>query len=205
MPKRLIAIIVILLSSYVAYAAKKSDKDAEYVITPQPRDDYEVKDNVIYYRRGEAGMMFELADGNTVSRYYAERGASQLGNPFAQNTDLQKCTIFLVTLINHTNGALTFTPGYVVMKVGDEASFPLDFAMLYSAMEPYPTGVRKILEKSIYHSPEAVRPGEVISKFLFYPALPRKNIDFRLEIDYMYFEDHEIRTKLYYTIRKKKD
>jgi hypothetical protein len=199
MSKRLIAIFIILASSYVS----ADDRNAVYEVTAQPRDDYEVKDNIIYYRHGNAGMVFELASPEVVARYYADRGARQVGNPFMGSPDLGHATIFLVTLINRTNGNLTFTPGYVVLKVGDEASFPLDFAMLYSALEAYPPNLHRILEKSIFHSPEAVRPGQIVSKFLFYPPLPRKETDFRLEIDYLYFEDHEVRTRFHYTIRKK--
>ena len=150
-------------------------------------------------------MIFELAGPETVPRYYADRGAGQIGNPFLRSPDLATATTFLVTLVNRTNGVQTFTPGYVVLKAGDATSFPLDFSMLYGAMEKYPPELHKILEKSIFHSPESVRPGDVVSKFLFYPPLPRKNVDFRLEIDYLYFEDKEVRTTFYYTIRKKKD
>lgn len=204
MPKRLIAILIILLSSYVV-SARDKDENAVYEITAQPHEGYEVKNNIIYYRRGEAGMIFELAGPETVTRYYKDRGAPQIGNPFLRSPDLAGATVFLVTLVNHTQGVQTFTPGYVVLKVGDATSFPLDFSMLYSAMETYPPDLHKILDKSIFHSPEAVKPGDVISKFLFYPPLPRKNADFRLEIDYLYFEDKEVRTTFYYTIRKKKD
>lgn len=203
MPKRLIVLFIVLLSSY---AFAKKDDNAVYEITAVPHEGYEVKDNAIYYRLGNGGMIFELADNNILTKYYADRGASRLGNPFLQSPDLANATVFLVTLINRSNGSLTFTPGYVVMKVGDASAFPLDFSMLLSSMEVYPPAVHKILEQSIFYSPETVRPGKVVSKFLLYPPLPRKNIDFRLDIDYLYFEDKEVRrTSFRYTIRKKKE
>ena len=201
MSKRLIVILLVLLSSY---AHAKKDDNAVYEIILQPRPEYEIKGNAIYYRNGKAGMIFELADGDTIGKYYSDRGAPQMGNPFQQDPELQQSTIFLVTLVNKTNGVLTFTPGYVVMKVKDDASPAMDFTQMLTLLESYPQGVRKILDNSIFHSPEAVRPGQVVSKFLFLPALPKKEVDFRIEIDYLYFDHQEVRTKFYYSIRKQK-
>ena len=201
MPKRLTILLIVLLSSYVF--AKKDD-NAVYEILAEPHEGYEVRDNIIYYRQGNAGMIFELADGNTVAKYFADRGAARLGNPFLQAPDLAASTAFLVTLINKTFGNLTFTPNYVLMKVGDTTSFPMDYSNLLGSMQEFPLDVQKILDKSIFHSPESIRPGETVSKFLLLPALPRKNTNFKLDIDNMYFQNKEVRTSFRYTIRKKK-
>ncbi|HSP06850.1 MAG TPA: hypothetical protein VLR94_06705 [Acidobacteriota bacterium] len=201
MPKRLIALLIVLLSSY---AFAKKDDNAVYEITAEPHEGYEVKDNVIYYRQGSAGVIFELAQDATIRKYYADRGAAWLANPFLQSPDLATATVFLVSLVNRTNSVLSFTPGYVVMKMGDMTSFPMDFSLLLTAMQDYRSDVHKILDRSIYSSPVDVHPGEVVSKFLFYPHLPSKNASFRIEVDNLYFQNKEARVTFYYSMHKKK-
>jgi hypothetical protein len=138
-----------------------------------------------------------------VSRYYAERGAKGLGNPFSQG-ELAESTIFLVTILNRSNGTATFTPGLVTLRIKTEASFPLDIAELMALMETTPEADQKILQDSIYHSPEIVRAGQVVSKFLMFPPLPNKRIEFKLEFDYIYFETKEVRAAFSFAKEKVK-
>ena len=121
-----------------------------------------------------------------------------MGNPFLRE-EFQNPTVFIVTIFNRTNGNATFTPGLVALKIKDEASFPLDYIILMQAIEGLPARDKRVLEESIFHSPETIPHGEVISKFLLFPPLPDKNLEFRLEFDYLYFESKEVRTKFYFT------
>lgn len=193
MPKNLIAIVIVLLSiSILSFA------EATPTLVPKQNESYEVKEGKIYYRHGNAGMILEAASADAIAAYYKERGA-ELGNPFGiPGGELRDSTFFLVSLLNRTNGNLTFTPRYVTLKIKTEASFPLDFTVLLGMLENYNVDHRKILTNSIYHSPETVRPGKVISKFLIFPPLPKKFREVKLEFDYLYFEDKEIQVNFYF-------
>lgn len=170
-------------------------------LRPKPHDGYEVKDGKIYFRKGNAGIVLEVASAEMIGNYYRERGL-EMGNPFARlGTGMQNPAFFLVTLLNRTNGSLTFTPRYVIAKIKTEAYFPLDYLSMMEVMEDEQTGIRKILEKSIYHSPELLHPGTVVSKFLIFPELPKKFDDLRLSFDYLYFETTEIKSDFFFTTK----
>jgi hypothetical protein len=192
MPKKVSTIFIVLLVAFQAFAA------ASPTLVPKQHDSYEVKEGKIYYRHGNAGLILEVADHDRIAAYFKERGA-ELGNPFGvQGGELRDSTFFLVTMLNRTNGNLTFTPRYVTLKIKTEASFPLDFTVLLGMLENFNANHRKIVASSIYHSPETVRPGTVISKFLIFPALPKKFREVKLEFDYLYFEDKEIRLNFFF-------
>jgi hypothetical protein len=192
MPERLTAIVIVLLLSYGVLAADS------YLIRPAVHEGYQVKEDLIQFRNGNAGVTIKPAKSLDISGYYSNRGAPFMGNPFLRE-EFQNPTVFIVTIFNRTNGNATFTPGLVALKIKDEASFPLDYIILMQAIEGLPLRDKKILEDSIYHSPETIRSGEVVSKFLLFPPLPDKNLEFRLEFDYLYFESKEVRTKFYFT------
>lgn len=191
MPKSLIAIVVVLLSSYYSIYADS------FWIHPAVHEGYEVKEDRIYFRSGESGLIVDCVRGQEAANYYAERGASWMGNPF-RRTEFAKPTIFLVTIFNRTNGNATFTPGMVAIRVRTEASFPMEYSSLMAALESFPTRERKILEQSIFHSPEIIRSGDVVSKFLLFPPLPEKALEFKLDFDYLYFEQKEVRARFYF-------
>lgn len=192
MPKKVSIIIIVLLVSWGAFVA------ASPTLVPKQHESYEVKESKIYYRHGNAGLILEVANADSIAAYFKERGA-ELGNPFGiPGGELRDSTFFLVTLLNRTNGNLTFTPRYVTLKIKTEASFPLDFTVLLGMLEYYNVNHRKILANSIYHSPETVRPGKVIRKFLIFPPLPKKFREVKLEFDYLYFEDKEIRLNFFF-------
>ncbi len=191
MPKILTAIFIILLSSYYNICADS------FLIHPAVHEGYQVKEDRIYFRSGEAGLIVDCVRGQEAANYFTERGASWLGNPF-QQTAFANPTIFLVTIFNRTNGNATFTPGMVTIRIKTEASFPMEYSALMAALESFPTRERKILEQSVFHSPEIIRSGDVVSKFLLFPPLPEKALEFKLDFDYLYFEQKEVRARFYF-------
>jgi hypothetical protein len=106
-----------------------------------------------------------------------------------------------VTLLNRTNGSVTFTPRYVIARIKTEAYFPLDYLSMMEVVEQEDLTGRKLLEKSIYHSPELLHPGAVVSKFLIFPELPKKFDDIRLSFDYLYFENSEVKSDFIFTTK----
>lgn len=200
MPKTLIAIGIILLLSYLTCSA--ADKDFELEIVPKAHEGYEVKDGKIYYRYGKAGLILESANSTVIQKYFAERGSS-VANPFLDtDEDLENGTFFLLSLINHSKGTLTFTPRYIALKIKTEASFAIDFTVLMSIMQGLDPYNRKLLEHSIYHSPETIQPGDSETKFLVFPPLPKKEAELKMEFDYLFFENKELKT-FFYFIRQK--
>jgi hypothetical protein len=192
MSKTVITIFIVLCSALCF-------GDSPKTLTPKPHESYEIKDGKIFYRHGNAGLVLEAADSETIARYYSERGAPNLGNPFSSaNIDLRDGTFFLISLVNRTNGNLTFTPRYVTLKIKTDASFPLDFTLLLGLLENYNAQLRKVLTNSIFHSPETIPAGTVMSKFLIFPPLKKKFKELKLEFDYLYFEDKEVRLNFYF-------
>jgi hypothetical protein len=166
---------------------------------PKPHEGYEVKGDKIFFRHGEAGLVIEVATTEKITKYYKDRG-SEIGDPFQKmGGDVENATVFLVTLVNRTNGNLTFTPRYVLAKVKSDAYFALDYTVLLDVLESQQPPVAKILEKSIFHSPELLQPGNVVSKFLVFPQLPKKFDEVKLEFDYLYFENFEVKSNFYFT------
>ena len=191
MPKRLILVASLLLSFSLEAAE----------LRPKPKEGYEVKDERILFRKGNAGMIVEVATPQKIEQYFRERGA-QIPDPFATiASTMQNPVFFIVTLLNRTNGSLTFTPRYVIAKIKTDAYFPLDYLTMMEVMEDQEPGRRKLLEKSIYHSPELLDPGKVISKFLIFPQLPGKFEEIRLSFDYLYFENTEIKSDFVFTTK----
>lgn len=161
--------------------------DYTYEIHPKPHKEYEIKDDKIFYRVGDSGLILQLVDPNQVAEFYEERGA-HIGDPLqGLGDEAEGATIFLLTLINRTHGSLTFTPGYVLMKVGDNSSFAMDFTVLLPLLDNLDDKTRKIVQDSVFHSPEVIRPGTVVSKFLIYPGLPKKFDEFKISFDYVFF------------------
>ena len=169
---------------------------------PKPHESYEVKDGKILFRKGNAGIILEVATPAMIEKYYSDRGVT-LENPFNRIIEgMVNPTVFLVTLLNRTNGSLTFTPRYVIAKIKTDAYFPLDYLSMMEVMEAEAQDSRKILEKSIFHSPELLHPGKVVSKFLIFPELPKKYDDLKLQFDYLYFENSEIKTEFLFTTKE---
>ena len=193
MPKRLILSLLLLLSVLAQVEAAG--------LRPKPHEGYEIKEGKIYFRRGNAGIMLEVASPQMIEKYFKDRGAD-VGNPFAQmSSGMQNPAFFLVTLLNRTNGSLTFTPRYVIAKIKTEAYFPLDYLTMMEVVEQEQTERRKLLEKAIYHSPELLHPGTIVSKFLIFPELPKKFDDLRLSFDYLYFENSEVKSDFFFTTK----
>ena len=169
---------------------------------PKPHESYEIKDGRIQFRRGNAGIMLEVATSAMIEKYFSDRGVT-ITNPFNRIIEgMTNPTVFLVTLFNRTNGSLTFTPRYVIAKIKTDAYFPLDYLSMMEVVEAEAQDSRKILEKSIYHSPELIHPGKVVSKFLIFPELPKKYDDLKLQFDYLYFENAEIKTEFLFTTKE---
>src|SRR5262245_49522806 len=125
MSKTINALFIVLLISYGICLAsdKNKDKDIEYENIPKPHEGYEVKDGKIYYRQGKAGSIVEPANNDVISKYFRDRGSS-VDNPFVgSDEEFSNSTFFLISLINHSKGVLTFTPGYVTLKIKTDASF----------------------------------------------------------------------------------
>jgi hypothetical protein len=193
MPKRLILSLLVVLCA-LAHAEAAG-------LRPKPHEGYEIKDGKIYFRRGNAGIILEVATTQMIEKYFKDRGGD-VGNPFAQlTTGMQNPAFFLVTLLNRTNGSLTFTPRYVIAKIKTEAYFPLDYLTMMEVVEQEQTDRRKLLEKAIYHSPELLHPGAIVSKFLIFPGLPKKFDDLRLSFDYLYFENSEVKSDFFFTTK----
>jgi hypothetical protein len=189
---RFFAIPVILLLSYCTASADS------FWIHPVQHEGYEViSQEEIHFRSGNAGIIMKAVRGDEAAKYFADRGAGWVGNPFLQE-EFENPTIFLVTVLNRTNGNATFTPGMVTIRIGTEASFPLEYTTLIGILEVFPKNEQKILERSIFHSPEIIKHGEVMTKFLLFPPLPQKALDFKLDFDFLYFEQKEIKTRFYF-------
>ncbi len=180
----------------MAFAGK--DEFVEFEIIPKPQDGYEVKDGKIFYRHGKAGLILEPADETVIDRYFTERGSS-IANPFRNaDPELGNSTFFLLSLINQSKGTLTFTPGYIALKIKTEASFPMDFTVLMGIMQGLDAFYRKLLDQSVYHSPEAIQPGNTLTKFLVFPQLPPKKSELKMEFDYLFFESKELKNYFYF-------
>jgi hypothetical protein len=125
--------------------------DVQLPLHPKSHEGYEVKDDKIYFRHGDAGLILEVATPEKIAKYYKERG-SEVTNPFEKlGGNLENATIFLVTLLNRTNGNLTFTPRYVLAKIKSEAYFPLDYMVMLDILETQQRPMKKLLENSIFH------------------------------------------------------
>jgi hypothetical protein len=203
MSKTISTLFIVLLLSYVICLASDKDKNIEYENIPKPHEGYEVKDGKIYYRQGKAGAIIEPADDQVIVRYFQERGSSD-ANPFVgSDEEFSNSTFFLISLVNHSKGALTFTPGYVTLKIKTDASFPIDFTVLMGIMQGMDAYPAKLLEKSIFHSPEMIQSGDSVSKFLVFPPLPHNDSELKMEFDYLFFESTELKQFFYFTRQKK--
>jgi hypothetical protein len=193
MPKRLICVLLLCIGTFAHANAA--------LLRPKPNDGYEIKEGKIYFRRGNAGLIVQAATPELIEKYYMERGAPA-GNPLLNiSRGMQNPVFFLVTLINRTNGSLTFTPRYVIAKIKTDAYFPLDYLTMMDVLEDQPPAMKSLLEKSIYHSPELLQPGKIVTKFLIFPELPKEFDDIRLSFDYLYFESTEIKSDFLFTTR----
>jgi hypothetical protein len=198
MQKRLGFILALFLFSI---ARSSFGSDSPLPLHPKPHDGYEIKDGKIYFRHGEAGLILEVATPDKIQKYYKERG-SEIANPFEKlGGEIENATIFLVTLLNRTNGSLTFTPRYVLAKIKSEGYFALDYTVMLDILETQQPPMKKLLENSIFHSPEIVQPGTVVTKFLVFPQMPKKIDDLRLEFDYLYFENFEVKSTFFFTTK----
>lgn len=197
MPKRLITtIIIVLLSSYVC------SEDVLLPFHPRQEKGYEVKDEKVYFRAGNAGMTVEIANEASIEQYFRERG-TPLGNPFpGLHPQLQTAMIFQVTIINRTNGSISFTPRYSTLRLGYDAFFPLDFTLMLPMLDDVKPQEKLVLLNSVFHSTETIPQDTARTKFLIFPAVSSKKKEMTLEFDYLYFEDREIRAKFYYERKK---
>jgi hypothetical protein len=195
MQKILIVTTLCMLCFSIASAGPVSQ------LHPKPHDGYDVKGDKIYFRHGNAGLILEVATPDKIAEYYRERG-SEVGNPFVKlGGELQNSTIFLLTLLNRTKSNLTFTPRYVLAKIKSDAYFALDYTVLLDIIDSPDGSLGKILEKSVYHSPELLQPGKIVTKFLVFPELPKKFDDLKMEFDYMYFGNFEMKSTFYFTTK----
>lgn len=145
--------------------------------------------------------MIEAATTGRIEQFYRERGAD-IPNPFGSfAATMENPAFFIVTLLNRTNGSLTFTPRYVIAKIKTDAYFPLDYLTMMEVMEDQEPSRRKLFEKSIYHSPELIEPGKIVSKLLIFPQLPKKYEEIKLSFDYLYFENTEIKSDFVFTTK----
>lgn len=178
--------------------------DYYYETHPKPHEGYEVKDDKIYYRSGNAGLVLELADANKIAAFYTERHAA-VQNPFAlMDEEVQHGTIFLLTLINRTHSDLTFTPGYVVLRIKDQGFFAMDFTVLIPYLDPLDSGERRMMEDTVFHSPEIIKPGKAIQKFIIFPGLPGKYGDYKVSFDYLFFGNKEAKIDFFFERQKLK-
>lgn len=195
-PVSLITILIILFLSQSGSAVTPFD------LVPVPHEGYETKENTIYFRSGNVGIVLESATDATIAKYYRDRGID-LGNPFSRlGGEMQGASIFMLTLINRTTGSLTFTPRYITLKIKTEAYFPMDFTVLLGIVDGQEKRIQDVVEKSVYHSPDSLSPGQVVTKFLIFPALPKKFEEIKLEFDYLYYGSQEIRTTFYFARKK---
>ena len=191
-----IAILIILLLSQLAAATGPAE------LAPVPHEGYEVKEQKAFYRSGNIGLVLEAANDATIASYYRERGID-LGNPFKRfGGEMQTASIFMLSLINRTNSTLTFTPSYITLKIKTEAYFPMDFTVLIGFLDGLEKKIQDVLRKSVFHSPDSVPPGQVVTGFLIFPALPKKMDQIKLEFDYLYAGTQEIRTAIYFARKK---
>jgi hypothetical protein len=171
---------------------------------PVSGEGYQINDGKIYLRYSNTGLILEIATERSIANYYLDRGI-QLGNPFRDMGGGQLSpTIFLITLLNRGKGTISFTPSYVAMKSKNESFFPMNFGELWDFISNLDPPIQKVMQKSIYHSPENVHPGEVITKLLIFPAIPHKMTDFTLDFDFLYLENHEMHPVFYFTSSEKK-
>jgi len=193
---KLLAIFIVLFVSQIAGAA------AALELVPVTPDGYDIKDGTIYFRSGNVGLVLEAANDPTIAKYYRDRGID-LGNPFSRlGGEMQGASIFMLTLINRTTGSLTFTPRYITLKIKTEAFFPMDFTILLGILDGLEKRIQDVLQKSVYHSPDSISPGQVETRFLIFPALPKKFEEIKLEFDYLYYGSQEIRTAFYFARKK---
>lgn len=202
MSKAIKVYIVILLVSYgISWATDQPP--VEFQIVPKPHEGYEVKDGKVFYRKGQAGVMIQPANETVIAQYFTERG-SKVPNPFLNaEEEFQNSTYFLVSLINRSKGTLTFTPQYVALKIKTDASFPMDFTLLLGIMQDMDAYSSKLVEQSVFHSPETIQPGNVSTKFLIFPPLPKKESELKMEFDYSFFESKELKMFFYFLHQKK--
>jgi len=171
---------------------------------PVSGEGYQIKDGKIFLRSSNAGLILELATERSIANYYLDRGI-QLGNPFRDMGGGQLSPeIFIITFLNRGKGTISFTPSYVVMKSKNETFFPMNFGELWDFISNLDPPIQRVMQKSIYHSPENVRPGDIITKLLIFPAIPHKMNDFTLEFDFLYLENHEMRPVFYFRSSEKK-
>jgi hypothetical protein len=169
---------------------------------PKPGKTYEIREDKIYFRQGPVGIIVEVASDATLLKYYADRGAKVDSHPFTKLGEAKNYTIFIVTLINRSQGAFTFTPRYVTLKAKDKSFYPLDFPLLLELFQDIDPARRRLLELSVFHSSEALPRDQIATKLLVFSDLPSKADDLTLEFDYLYFESKEIRTKFYFERKK---
>ncbi len=201
MSKTITVVFIILFISYVICPA--ADDPVELELVPKLHEGYEVKEGKIFYRAGKAGLIIEPAGEAVISKYFTERGSS-IANPFLEGDDeLKNSTFFLLSLINHSKGSLTFTPHYIALKIKTDASFPLDFTLLLGITQSMDGYTSKLLERSVFHSPETIDPGQSSTKFLIFPPLPKKEAELKMEFDYSFFESKELKMYFYFTLQKK--
>lgn len=183
--------IATLLFCLVLLACTSAIAEDVYEIHPKPGKGYEVKDDKIYYRVGNAGLILQLMDTNGIAQFYKDHGA-QIGDPLStMDYETSGSTIFLLTLINHTHGTLTFTPNYAILHIRDQAVFAMDFTILLPMLDNLDAGTRRIVEDSVFHSPDVIQQDQVVSKFLLFPQLPPKFDEFKLAFDYVFFGDRK--------------
>jgi len=174
---------------------------AESPWIPKAAKGYEVKEGRIFFRSGQAGLMLESVDGEAIARYYSDRGA-RVGNPLLRlGPEVEQGVIFLLTIFNRSEGNVTFTPNYALLRVKDDTAFAMDFTVLVGLMDSVDPALRKILDKSIFHSPEILSKGEVVSKFLIFPSIPPKVKELRLDMDSLFFEGKDVRKTFQFTKR----
>ena len=169
---------------------------------PKPGKSYEIREEKIYFRQGTVGIVLEVATDELLLKYYGERGARLDAHPFTKLGDAKSYTIFIVTLINRSQGVFTFTPRYVTLRAKDKSFYPLDFPLLLELFLDIDPAKRRLLELSVFHSSEAIQRDQTSTKLLVFSDLPAKADELILEFDYLYFESKEIRTKFYFTRKK---
>lgn len=192
--------LILCFLLFVLSSPCMAELDADW--QPKPHDSYEVQDGKILFRKGNAGLIVEVATTDAIAKYYADRGATVPDPLSIVYRGMNRTVVFLMTLINRTNGNLTFTPRYAIVRIKSEAYFSLDYSILMDWMEGMDQGRRFILEESIFHMPEIVSSGNVVSKFLIFPSLDQKHKELRLEMDYLFFEKQETPVRFYF-VRKK--
>ena len=191
---RQVAILLFLLSSTCFLKAQDFQQ-----LDPIAHEGYEVKENKIYFRIGNAGLILEAATPESIAQYYTDRGAKMMGDPFPSLVpELQNSTIFILTLINRTHGSFTFSPNYAALHDQTEAFFPLDVALLLPTLDAIDQHTKRILEASLFGISETVPAGKTVTKFLIYTALPKKSKTFELEFSNLFLGTTEVRQLFYF-------